>query len=46
MSQKNQVRTVRFHQPGEPDGLTIDDLVFTPLGDGDVRIAVKVLGGA
>lgn len=44
MNQKNQVRTVRFHQLGEPDVLTIEKFAPRLLGEKDVRIAVKAIG--
>ena len=44
MSPRKLVRTVRFHELGGPEVLTIDSLASPSLQATDVRIAVKVVG--
>ena len=44
MSPRKLIRTVRFHELGGPEVLTIDSLASPSLQATDVRIAVKVVG--
>ena len=44
MSPRKLIRTVRFHELGGPELLTIDSLASPSLQATDVRIAVKVVG--
>ena len=44
MSSRKLIRTVRFHELGGPEVLTIDSLASPSLQATDVRIAVKVVG--
>ena len=43
-SPRKLIRTVRFHELGGPEVLTIDSLASPSLQATDVRIAVKVVG--
>lgn len=44
MSVSHTTRVVRFHQPGAPDVLVVDELALPPPGPGEARVRHRAIG--